>query len=86
MVQQGGEPPLRVPFGCLTYTVQPAWPALPDPDAGYPCVRHGLSCSAFSLVNGLPSTISFGPPWLSFDRFVGTMPLRDSLPPFVWVL
>src|SRR6266567_4784111 len=29
MVQQGGEPHLRVSLGCLTYTVQPAWPALP---------------------------------------------------------
>ena len=29
MMQQGGEPYLLVPFGCLTYTVQPAWPAFP---------------------------------------------------------
>ena len=29
MVQQGGEPHLRVPFSCLTYTVQPAWPVFP---------------------------------------------------------
>src|ERR1039457_2117060 len=28
-MQQGGEPQLLVTFGCLTYTVQPAWPALP---------------------------------------------------------
>src|ERR1017187_6691140 len=44
-------------------------------------VRYGLGSSAFSLVNGLPSTISFGPPLPSFDRFVGTMPLCDSLSP-----
>jgi hypothetical protein len=30
-------------------------------------VRYGLGSSAFSLVNGLPSTISFGPPLPSFD-------------------
>src|SRR5258708_6459056 len=41
-------------------------------------VRYGLGSSAFSLVSGLPSTISFGPPLPSFDRFVGTMPLCDS--------
>jgi|SRR5450432_3834560 len=29
VVQQGGEPHLRVSLGCLSYTVQPAWPALP---------------------------------------------------------
>ena len=46
----------------------------------------GIGGLAFSPVNGLPSTVSFGPPWLSFDRFVGTMPLCDSLPPFLWVL
>ena len=49
-------------------------------------VRYGLGSSAFSLVNGLPSTISFGPPWPSFDRFVGTMPLYDSPPPCMWDL
>src|SRR5258708_5200391 len=38
-------------------------------------VRYGLGSSAFSLVSGLPSTISFGPPLPSFDRFVGTIPL-----------
>jgi len=46
----------------------------------------GIGGLAFSPVNGLPSTVSFGPPWLSFDRFVGTIPLCDSLPPFLWVL
>ena len=55
-----------------------------------PLVRLGVRCGigglTFSSVNGLPSTISFGPPWLSFDRFAGTMPLCDSLPPFMWVL
>jgi hypothetical protein len=84
MVQQGGESHLRVSLGCLTYTVQPAWPALPGP--GRPGVRHGLSSSASSLVNGLPSTISFGPPLPAFDRFVGTTPLCHSLLPFMWVL
>src|ERR1035438_10066347 len=29
MVQQGRELQLLVPLGCFTYTVQPAWPALP---------------------------------------------------------
>src|SRR5580658_4730191 len=29
MVQQGGEPHLRVSLSCLTYTVQPAWPVFP---------------------------------------------------------
>src|SRR5437016_10360006 len=28
MVQQGSEPHLSVSLGCLTYTVQPAWPAV----------------------------------------------------------
>jgi hypothetical protein len=46
----------------------------------------GIGGLTFSPVNGLPSTVSFSPPWLSFDRFVGTMPLCDSLPPFMWVL
>lgn len=32
----------------------------------------------FSLVNGLSSTTSFGPPLPSFGCFVGTMPLYDS--------
>jgi hypothetical protein len=58
MVQQGGEPHLRISLGCLSYTVQPAWP---DPRLG---IRFGLGSSAFSLVNGLPSTISFGLPGL----------------------
>jgi hypothetical protein len=29
MVQQGGELHLPVPLCCFTYTVEPAWPALP---------------------------------------------------------
>ena len=40
----------------------------------------------FSLVSRLPSTISFHPPWLSFDRFTGTTPLYDSPLPFIWAL
>ena len=40
----------------------------------------------FSLVNALPSTVSFAPPLPSFDRFAGTMPLYDSPPPFRWAL
>src|SRR4029077_6575205 len=31
VVQQGGEPHLPVSLGCLSYTVQPAWPDLPAP-------------------------------------------------------
>ena len=40
----------------------------------------------FSLVSGLPSTISAGGLPLLFDCFVGTMPLYDSPPPCMWVL
>src|SRR5260370_39682923 len=29
VVQQGGDPHLRISLGCLSYPVQPAWPALP---------------------------------------------------------
>ena len=79
MVQQGGELHLLVPAALRTRS-SPLGPL------SRLCVRHGLSSSAFSLVNGLSSTISFGPPLLSFDRFLGTVPLYDFLPPFAWVL
>jgi hypothetical protein len=49
-------------------------------------VRCELGSAAFSMVNGLPSAISFGPPWPAFDRFAGTMPLCDSLSPYMWAL
>ena len=40
----------------------------------------------FSLVSGLPSTTSAGRPPPLFGCFVGTTPLYDSPPPFMWVL
>ncbi|SPE24117.1 exported hypothetical protein [Candidatus Sulfopaludibacter sp. SbA3] len=47
-------------------------------------VRCGLGSALFSLVRSLPSAISFGPPMPSFDRFIATMPLCDSLSPCMW--
>ena len=41
----------------------------------------GVDCRMFSSAGILPSTISFGPPRPSFDRFVGTMMPLDSLEP-----
>ena len=49
-------------------------------------VRHGLGCSVFSLVSGLPSTTSAGVSLPLFGCFVGTMPLYDSPSPFMWDL
>ena len=49
-------------------------------------VQHGLDCSAFSLVNGLPSTTSAGGFPLLFGCFAGITPLYDSPPPCMWVL
>jgi hypothetical protein len=49
-------------------------------------VRRELDCPSFSLVRGLPSATSCGPPWPSFGCLAGTMPRYDSPPPCIWVL
>jgi hypothetical protein len=46
-------------------------------------VRHGLGCSVFSLVNGLPSATSADGSPLLFGCFVGTTPLYDSPRPYM---
>jgi hypothetical protein len=71
---------LREANVCFAYAERPMLPAEPAR-----CPARG-SPSAFSLVNGLPSAISFGPPWPAFDRFVGNTPLCDSPWPCIWVL
>src|SRR5271169_6321405 len=61
MVQQGGEPHLRVSLGCFTYTVQPAWPALP--------ARCPVRVRLFRILLGQqPSLLDLLRPSLAFVR------------------
>ena len=73
MVQQGGKPHLLIPLRCLSY----ASPS--DASLARRCVRRGRVCSAFPLVDPLPSTGSADDDPSLFARFLGTMGPSDSL-------
>src|SRR5438309_1263418 len=80
MVQQGGEPHLPVSLGCLSYTVQPAWPVLPTLCPARVWLSRVLLGHRPSLRHLLRPSLAF------VRRFFGTMPMCDSLPPCAWAL